>query len=144
MFTCCPPFYQEVLLLDYCYWFFSSQGYSFTFLSSETIQGALKKSPVILYYQGDHGRSLVCPVNLAECLLGLLSHLSCGTSVLLCLFLETKIGTRCLTTASVTLEAVGKNIWNWGSLRTLGTVAPSPQSDSCLGSAHTTSVRCAK
>lgn len=70
---------------------------------------------------------------------------SCYTfsaSVLLCVFLETKIGTHCLTSASVRLEAEGKNIWNRGFLRTLGKAAPFPQPAWWLDSEQTTSAPC--
>ena len=92
--------------------------------------------------QGDHHRLVGCPINLTEDLTGFLPHLSSSASVLLCVFLETKIGTHPLTSASVTLEAEGKNIWNWGFLRTLGKAAAFPQPASCLHSAHTSSVWC--
>ena len=149
----CSPFYQEVSALEYCYWYFSSHMYSFTFSGKDWSlprQKSYKKKkkkkrlweaakpPAC---QGDHRRLMGCPSNLTDKLMVFLARLSSWASVLPCVFLETKMGTW-LPSSGVTLEAGGKNIWNWGFLRTLGKAASFPQPTWCLGSAHSTTVWC--
>ena len=77
-------------------------------LQAEIIRKAVERLLILL-----HVRASTCiqvlPTNLTECFMRSLPSLSSSTSVLPRVFLETKIGTHPLTSASVTLAARGKN-----------------------------------
>lgn len=148
MLKCCSPFYQEVSVLEHCYWFFSSQMHSVTFFSKHwsllsIIPGALGKSPLILHTRvaaADCWR----PINLTERLRGSCHTCTPGPLCFFAYFWKLKLGHIVWQwPVSRWRQKGGKSIWNWGFLRTLGEVAASPQPDSCRDSAHATPVWCA-